>query len=72
VNGALVGSGQLNSVAGGSSGFNNAKLSHIPLTLGAPVSVFPGDTLGAGLGEDEQAIDWLEGAVDERAGADRS
>jgi hypothetical protein len=31
------------------------------MALGAPVSVFPGDTLGAGLGEDEQAIDWLEG-----------
>jgi probable HAF family extracellular repeat protein len=38
LNGSLVGSGTLNSVAGGSSGFNNAKLNTIPLTLTAPVS----------------------------------
>jgi hypothetical protein len=31
----LVGSGQLNSVSGGSRGFNNAKLNAIPLTLSA-------------------------------------
>jgi acyl dehydratase len=42
-NGSLVGSGTLNSVAGGSSGFNNATLNTIPLTLIAPVSA--GDTL---------------------------
>lgn len=44
-NGSPVGAGQLDSVAGGSSGFNNAKLNSIPLTLTAPVPVSPGDTL---------------------------
>jgi hypothetical protein len=44
INGAPVGSGQLNSVAGGSSGFNNAKLDEIPLVLTAPVVVSPSDT----------------------------
>ena len=39
LNGSLVGSGTLNSVAGGSSGFNNAKLHTIPLTLTAPISI---------------------------------
>jgi hypothetical protein len=37
--GVLVGSGQLNAVNGGSSGFNNANLQSIPLTLSAPVNV---------------------------------
>jgi hypothetical protein len=36
-NGTLVGSGQLNSVPGGSSGFNNANLFSIPLNLFSPV-----------------------------------
>jgi hypothetical protein len=45
INGTPVGSGQLNSVAGGSSGFNNAKLDEIPLLLTAPVAVSPGNTL---------------------------
>jgi hypothetical protein len=44
-NGALVGSGQLNSVAGGSSGFNNAKLQTIPVNLSGPVHFSAGDTL---------------------------
>ena len=44
--GSLIGSGQLNSVAGGSSGFNNAKLASIPLTLFAPVGWPTGSTLG--------------------------
>ena len=44
-NNALVGSGQLNAVAGGSSGFNNAILRTINLALASPVSVGPGDTL---------------------------
>ncbi len=39
-----VGSGQLNGAAGGSSGFNNAKLDSIPLTLPAPVDASPGST----------------------------
>ncbi len=41
----LVGSGELPSVIGGSSGFNNAKLDSIPLSLPASVGVAPGDTL---------------------------
>jgi hypothetical protein len=45
LNGAPVGSGQLNSVSGGSSGFNNATLSSIPLTLTVPVAAHTGDTL---------------------------
>jgi hypothetical protein len=49
VNGALAGSGQLNSVPGGSSGFNNAKLSTIPLTLTAPVVVGPESILSVKL-----------------------
>jgi Putative metal-binding motif/Thrombospondin type 3 repeat len=39
VNQAKVGEGQLNNVASGSSGFNNAKLNTIPLTVIAPVEV---------------------------------
>jgi parallel beta-helix repeat protein len=45
LNGFAVGSGQLDSVAGSSSGFNGAKLNTIPLMLAAPVAVFAGDTL---------------------------
>jgi predicted extracellular nuclease len=41
----LVGSGELASAIGGSSGFNNAKLDTIPLTLTEPVSVDSDDTL---------------------------
>jgi len=44
-NGELIGSGQLNDVPGGSSGFNNAVLRTINLTLPSPVSVEPGNTL---------------------------
>jgi hypothetical protein len=44
-NGALVGSGQVDNVAGGSSGFNNAVARTINLALAAPVSVSPGDML---------------------------
>lgn len=47
--GSLIGSGQLNSVPGGSSGFNNAKLATIPLTLFAPVTWPAGSTLGVKL-----------------------
>jgi len=39
LNEAKVGEGVLNNVASGSSGFNNAKLHEIPLTLFAPVEV---------------------------------
>jgi hypothetical protein len=39
VNQIKVGEGQLNNVTSGSSGFNNAKLNTIPLTLFAPVEV---------------------------------
>jgi len=42
--GTLVGSGQTNSVAGGSSGFNNAKLDTIPLSLITPVD-FPAGSI---------------------------
>jgi hypothetical protein len=45
LNGSPVGAGQLDSVAGGSSGFNNAKLNAIPLTLTASVPVASSDTL---------------------------
>ena len=41
----LIGSGQLDGVAGGSSGFNNAKLDSIRLTLPAPVDIAPGSAL---------------------------
>jgi len=41
----LIGSGELASVAGGSSGFNNAKLDSIPLALPAAVGFLPGDSL---------------------------
>lgn len=44
-NGSVVGSGQLNAVAGGSSGFNNAILRTINLALPSSVSISPGDTL---------------------------
>jgi hypothetical protein len=44
VNGVPVGTGHLDSVVGGSSGFNNAKLSAIPLALtGGPVAVSSGN-----------------------------
>ena len=45
LNGSPVGSGELDSVTGGSSGFNNAILRSIPLTLAAPVPVSSGDVL---------------------------
>jgi hypothetical protein len=41
----LIGSGSLTSVPGGSSGFNNAKLNSIPLTLSTFADVSAGDTL---------------------------
>ena len=41
----LVGSGLLNGVSSGSSGFNNAKRDSIPLTLIAPVDVSVGSSL---------------------------
>ena len=44
-NGVVVGSGQLDGVSGGSSGFNNAVLRTMNLALPAPVNVCPGDTL---------------------------
>jgi CSLREA domain-containing protein len=46
-NGVVVGSGQLNDVPGGSSGFNNAVQRTINMALsGGPVSFQSGDTLG--------------------------
>ena len=39
LNGSKIGQGELNNVASGSSGFNNAKLNTIPLTFTAPVEV---------------------------------
>lgn len=44
-NGVLVTSGQINDVAGGSSGFNNAKLRTIALASIAPYSYNPSDVL---------------------------
>jgi uncharacterized repeat protein (TIGR01451 family) len=44
-NGVVVGSGQINDVPGGSSGFNNAIQSAISLALSAPVGACTGDTL---------------------------
>jgi uncharacterized protein len=44
-NGTVVGSGQVNNVPGGSSGFNNAVFRTIDLALSGPVEIFPGDTL---------------------------
>lgn len=44
-NGSLVGSGQLNDVLAGSSGFNNAKLDTINLALSGIPTVVTGDTL---------------------------
>jgi titin len=45
-NGALIGSGQLNDVPGGSSGFNNAVARLISLTLvSGPVAFQPGDSI---------------------------
>jgi hypothetical protein len=44
-NGSVVGSGQLNDVPGGSSGFNNAVLRTITLALSSPVAMGPGDTM---------------------------
>jgi hypothetical protein len=45
-NGVVVGSGQLDNVSGGSSGFNNALARTIGLALTGPVNVCPGDTVG--------------------------
>jgi hypothetical protein len=44
-NGSVIGSGEVDGVAGGSSGFNRAILDQIPLTLFAPTVLSPGDTL---------------------------
>jgi hypothetical protein len=44
-NGSVVGSGQLNDVPGGSSGFNNAVLRTITLILSSAVPMGPGDTM---------------------------
>jgi hypothetical protein len=44
-NGALIGSGQLNDVPGGSSGFNNASLIVINMALPQATGIGPGDTL---------------------------
>ena len=45
-NGLPIGSGQLDGVSSGSSGFNNAVLRTISLALSSPVGIGPGDTLG--------------------------
>ena len=44
-NGSLIGSGEMDGVSGGGSGFNRAILDQIPLTLFAPAVLLPGDTL---------------------------
>jgi len=44
-NGTLVGSGQINDVAGGSSGFNNARLNAIALALSGAPAFGPGTIL---------------------------
>jgi hypothetical protein len=43
--GVLIGSGQLNAVNGGSSGFNNAKLSTIPQSFTVPIDAGSGESL---------------------------
>lgn len=45
-NGSVIGSGQLNAVPGGSSGFNNAILDTINLALSSQANLCAGDTLG--------------------------
>jgi hypothetical protein len=45
VNGTQVTSGEVHGVAGGSSGFNNARLDSIPFDAFAPVTFAPGSTL---------------------------
>ncbi|MEK6287136.1 MAG: FG-GAP-like repeat-containing protein [Acidobacteriota bacterium] len=45
-NGSVIGSGQLNDVPGGSSGFNNAILDTINLALSSQANLCAGDTLG--------------------------
>jgi YVTN family beta-propeller protein len=49
VNGSLLATGEANSVAGGSSGFNNARLDEISLSPDAPFAVAPGDTVSVKL-----------------------
>ena len=44
-NGVVVGSGELNNVSGGSSGFNNAVLDTINLAFSGAVAINPGDAL---------------------------
>ena len=44
-NGSLIGSGEVQNVSGGGSGFNRAILDQIPLALFAAVVFSPGDTL---------------------------
>ena len=44
-NGTVIGSGQVNGVSGGSSGFNNAILDTINMALPSPVTFQSGDTL---------------------------
>ena len=44
-NGTSIGSGQLNDVSGGSSGFNNARIDLINLALSQAVRIATGDTL---------------------------
>ncbi|HKB88384.1 MAG TPA: hypothetical protein VKC53_01905 [Patescibacteria group bacterium] len=46
---SLIGSGQLNSVVGGSNGFAHAHLDSVPLALFNPVNVNPGDQLSVKL-----------------------
>jgi predicted amidohydrolase len=44
-NGSLIGSGEVDGVSAGGSGFNRAILDQVALTLSAPVVFLPGDTL---------------------------
>ena len=44
-NGTVIGSGQLDGVSGGSSGFNNSILDSINMTLPSPVAFQSGDVL---------------------------
>jgi hypothetical protein len=48
-NGSVIGSGQVDGLSGGGSGFNRALLDQIPLTLFAPVVLSSGDTLSVRL-----------------------
>ena len=44
-NGVVIGAGERDKVAGGSSGFNHAALRSVAMTLSSPAVLLPGDVL---------------------------